>query len=300
MGIKQIIWNMLWEQEWNIGFFRAESFPENLPEISWLKTDYKGGWFADPFILSETKDRIELLVEEFHYATRRGRIDLLTVDPRDYSLLDIKVLLETPFHMSFPAIYRHDGKIYVYPENSEEGVLRIYEYNPATRSLENPAEILRDNVVDAIIRKNDQDGRYYLFASKYGSVAANNELLIYSSDSLTGNYEPAGKLDTGNFGARGAGNWLEIDGTLVRPSQDGADLNRYGLGLILSEASFSEGEGFSFKEQRRFYSNSLLYPLGIHTINRLGSLYVVDGLKYRRPKLGAATWIIRDMVANPR
>ena len=40
------------------------------------------------------------------------------------------MILERSGHLSFPIIYRKDDKIYVYPENSEDGVLNIYEYNP--------------------------------------------------------------------------------------------------------------------------------------------------------------------------
>lgn len=297
MSIKNTIWNILWEQEWNIGFFRLSLFDNNIPEITWLRTDYKGGWFADPFILNERDNHIEVLVEEYNYVTGKGRIDLLTVNSSDYSLEDIKVLLDTGYHLSYPAVFRQDDRIYIYPENSEESVLKIYEYNEASRTLENPVTILEDNVVDAIIRYDSLENAYYLFATKYGSLQANDELLIYRSDLLTGEYRLYSKLSYGNFGARGAGDWIEMDDCWIRPSQDGSDLNQYGKGIILSKVSRCDGYGFV--ECDRIYPSSRIYPLGIHTINRLGSLYVVDGLKYKRPLLGRLSWSLRNRLQRP-
>ena len=294
MALKDTIWNFLWVQEWNIGFFHSSRFPEKLPEIKWLKSDYTEGWFADPFLLKENDSEIEVLVEEYNYASCKGRIDLLTVDKSDYKLKDIKVLLETDHHLSFPAIFRAQDKIYIYPENSEEGDLKIYEYNELSKTLENPVTILDDNVVDAIIRHDIDDDNYYIFATKYGTLSNNDELLIYQSRELTGKYTPVKKITLGNYGARGAGDWIENDGRIIRPSQDGSDLNQYGKGIILTEIKGS-GEN-DMKEVGRIYPNSDAYPLGIHTINSLGSLYVVDGLKYIRPFTGRLTWSVRCFI----
>lgn len=297
--VKDTVWNLMWNQEWNIGFFRSDSFSETLPKISWLKSDYNGGWFADPFILNENGDKIEVLVEEFHYSSGKGRIDLLTINSSDYTLEGLKVLLDTRYHLSFPAIFRTEKKTYIYPENSEEGVLRLYEYNESSKSLIKPVTILKDNVVDAIIRQNSSDNLFYLYATKFGSLQDNADLLIYQSDTLKGEYRFIKKISLGNFGARGAGNWIDDGNRLIRPSQDGSDLNRYGKGIILSEFTWNEGEQ-RFQELNRINPSSRSYPLGVHTINQLGTLYVVDGLKFKRSLLGSITWDLKNFFQKVR
>lgn len=296
MKVKNKIWDFLWSQEWNIGFFKSQFDSKQSLDISWMKSNYRDGWFADPFILDIKQKEIEVLVEEYNYNLKRGRIDLLTVSQDDYSLKDIKVLLEKPTHLSFPAIFRHRGKIYVYPENSEAGCLVIYEYNLSTKRLDSPRIILRDSVVDAIIRYDHVNNEYLLFATKFGSLEDNQNLLVYRSNTLDKEFVFAQKIKIASFGARGAGDWIEEGERLFRPSQDGKNLNEYGKGIIISEVSRKDYT--HMKEVSRIYPTSSEYPLGIHTINQFGEQFVVDGLKYKRPLLGKYSWNFKNIIQN--
>lgn len=61
---------------WNIGFIKCEpgellEGKKKIERVQWLKHSYKDRFFADPFFLSVTEERLEVLVEEYLYKTRQ-------------------------------------------------------------------------------------------------------------------------------------------------------------------------------------------------------------------------------------
>ena len=100
MGIIQYIK----EIKYNIGFIDGdlESVIKGDPiKVNWLKHSYKDRWFADPFILDVTESEILVLVEEWYDPIGRGRISRLTIDRKEYTLKDIKTILELDCHQIF-------------------------------------------------------------------------------------------------------------------------------------------------------------------------------------------------------
>lgn len=291
MTIKSYIYNLLWERIWNIGFFPLEEEAPSSPvQVQWMKHNYKEGWFADPFILTFSEKNIEILVEEYNYKTKRGRIDKLTVDPSNFELKKVSIILELDTHLSFPAIFRDENNIYIYPENSENGKITIYEYDETCETLINPVVILSEPIVDAIIKKIDN--YYYIFGTYFGSLNDNDKLIIYKSNNLFGPYSIYNSLIFGNYTARGGGDWFHKKEKWIRPCQDGSDLNEYGKGLV-----FYSFNGFDkkpiFKELSRLYPKDKTYYLGMHTFNIYKDIVVTDGVKYRRPLLAKLTQKIK-------
>ena len=127
--IQSPIGRFFFDNHWNLGFIDSiEDVMEGRPyRVHWMKHHYRNRWFADPFILSVTEDRIFVLVEEFLDSIKRGRISLLEIQKEDYSLQNITPCLELPTHLSFPAILRDGNRIWVYPENSASDCLSMYE-----------------------------------------------------------------------------------------------------------------------------------------------------------------------------
>ena len=104
---------------WNIGFVTediADVVKSDKLHIHWLKHNYTDRWFADPFLLEVTEKQIIVLVEEFCYKIRKGRIARLVISRPDYVLQDMKIVLEMPYHLSFPVICQKDGKTLVFVE----------------------------------------------------------------------------------------------------------------------------------------------------------------------------------------
>ena len=133
MNALRKLYKELTSLHWEIGFldntFEGIVRGDKL-KLTLVTHNFPNSWFADPFILDVTDDTIIVLVEEVTKKISKGRISKLVIDRRNNYVIEKKAILERPGHLSFPIIYRKDDKIYVYPENSEDGVLNIYEYNP--------------------------------------------------------------------------------------------------------------------------------------------------------------------------
>lgn len=81
MNLKNTIINNIrryMDGEYHIGI--VENWNINQPnefnsKIHWIDMNgYSGGWLADPFIINVSDDTFTILVEEFRYDTRMGRL----------------------------------------------------------------------------------------------------------------------------------------------------------------------------------------------------------------------------------
>lgn len=138
---------------WALGFVRGgmQAVMENDHlSIDWVKMP-KDRWFADPFILDVTNEEILLLVEDYAYTTQKGIISLLHINRETREISSRKELLEIPTHLSFPAIWRKDGHVYVYPESAKSWKLDMYEYDAKKEELTYVKTICDDVVWDSYI-----------------------------------------------------------------------------------------------------------------------------------------------------
>ena len=277
--------------KWNIGFVTSPlkdivAGDEKL-RIHWMKHNCKTSWFADPFILDMDESHIYVLVEEFFYPTKRGRISKLTVNRRDYRLEKIDVVLELPTHLSFPAILRENGKVYIYPENSASGNLTLYEYD-STLNKCTPLKVLCSQpLTDAIV--TDLLGCCLIASTKMPNPNK-NILGFYSGDVLV--KECKFQKNT----ARNAGDWFALDGVIYRPAQDCS--KTYGGAVIIQKVQKNGAGDFHFENVRRFESDCSDYNQGFHTFNHYKGVTVVDAKGLRFPLLNKLFFGIRKVVGR--
>ena len=120
--------------------------------VQWPSNPFHDRWFADPFVLSVDGDEVTLLVEDYRYAEGQGRISRIIVDRKRGAIVSCKTILRGG-HYSFPAILRENGKVYLYPEQSRQGKLELYEYCPETETCEYVQTLSEEPLTDAIIYK---------------------------------------------------------------------------------------------------------------------------------------------------
>ena len=271
--------------KYNIGFIQTDSIErlirgdKNNVQISWVNRGaYNKGWYADPFVLSIDHDEIIVLVEEWVDELSRGRLTKLTIDKKDYSIKSLKPILESQTHLSFPNIWKENGKVYVYPENYQSGGLYIYEYDFINDSLINKQLLVPEPLLDAQIVKIN--GIYYLFGINEGKgVLQNNYLYIYKALSLFGPYSYHQELYNEEKIERGAGAIIECNGKLYRPAQ--CCENGYGKSLIFYQLELDSKECFSEIKVGNMLPNPKgRYSEKLHTFNRCDNYVVVDGNEY--------------------
>lgn len=243
-----------------------------------VKNPFSNKWFADPFILEENTESIQFFVEEFDYSVGHGRIARLLVNKKDNRIKECSIILDLPTHLSFPAIYRVDGVVYVHPENSASGASYIYRYDKENDILVEPKMMVDEPITDAII-KQDEVG-FKMFATR---VPESNGCILheYRSEDLFGPYTHVGEETFDLNTARMAGKFVDSELGQIRPAQD--CFRDYGKAVLMYKGQ---------EEMCRLTPLSYKYA-GIHTFNTLGNTFVIDLKKYDYPILHKLIRIIR-------
>lgn len=255
---------------WEIGFVEggmAAVMGDCPLQIRWLKHAYRDRWFADPFVLEVTDNEIQLLVEEFCYESGKGRIAKLTVDKKTYELKSISVMLELPTHISFPAIWRENERVFIYPESWKSGRLSLYEIKDGRCDPTKGEMLCEESMADAII--TERFGKRQLF-----SVKENDKLRIYNYNSQKQCFVLSYVKPFSKYTARNAGDFFEYDGEVYRPAQ--VCENRYGEAVEIQRVIWDKNDNFCFIPYKTLYSNHVSLDVGMHTLNSYKGIVVID------------------------
>ncbi len=240
----------------------------------------KDRYWADPFPL-ERGGRHYIFFEELPFRTGRAHISMVEIDAQGRASAPVKVL-ERDYHLSYPFLVEHDGELYMIPETAQAGTVEAY------RCIEFPLKwklerVLMQGVrcVDATFYKGPD--RWWMFANAaaQGSRMFDDELHLFHSDSLLGDWVPHRRNPVKSDArcARPAGNLYWRNGALYRPAQICAPL--YGSGLSINRVLRLTPLDYAERQvQRILPANGLL---GVHTVNRAGDLTVIDAFS-RRPR----------------
>jgi hypothetical protein len=274
----------LFFKKWIIGIYagdikdiiRSKSFD---PDITWLFLKPFDKYHADPFLVRSNDGNFKIMIEQFIYNEGYGKITLLTLD-KNFRPLSNKVVLDTKSHLSYPFIFTENGKNYVFPEAGQSGKLSCYEYDNVNESLSFVKDILELPLRDSSILK--RNGKYWIFSS-VNENDKDYKLLVFFSENLLGPYvaHPGNPLNSGLDGIRPAGDFIEVDGTIYRPSQNCK--KEYGESITIQK--IIELDEKNLKEEPYMTlnfntSNRLNFRMtNFHTLNVLDNYIVVDGIK---------------------
>lgn len=160
-----------------------------------------------------------------------------------------EVVLERPYHLSFPCVFEDNGEYYMLPETVNSGQMELYKAKNFPYDWELVKVIQTGWFDDPILHRSD---KYRIFTTE-----GENNLRVFEADSLLGEWHKV--YADANKQYRSAGHIFEEDGKLIRPCQDCEE--RYGGGLI-----FYELDGFKHKEISRFTPDKPF--TGCHTFNQ--------------------------------
>jgi hypothetical protein len=281
MGIIQKYRDKLYLKQWGLGFLKADikdiirRRQTNL-SFTWLSIENPDVSYADPFIFKATDGKIHLLFENVTSYDMDGTISLMVCDELFKPVLQ-KTVLDNLEHLSYPYVFQKNGTTYVFPENAFKGALHCYEFDVNTKSFTNPKKVLDQPVIDSTILKHNN--KYWLFCTMLGEEL-NSALHIFYADDLLGPYQPhAGNpVKKALNGTRPAGNFIEVDGQFYRPTQN--CVNYYGESITINKLNKLSETEFEEEEYMIIESNpSDEFNYGIHTINAIDDLIIVDGQK---------------------
>ncbi|XP_059443078.1 glucosamine inositolphosphorylceramide transferase 1-like [Corylus avellana] len=233
------------EGSWSVGVFYGDS-PFSLKSIETMNVwkDESAAWpvanpvltcasvsdagfpsnfVADPFLYVQG-EILYLFYETKNSITMQGDIGVAKSTDKGATWQEVGIALDEDWHVSYPFVFDYLGQIYMMPESSEKGELRLY------RALNFPLQwtldkvIMKKPLVDSFIINYDE--KYWLFGSDHSGFGAskNGQLEIWYSSSPFGPWKPHKKNPIYNadksLGARNGGRPFFYNGNLYRVGQD--------------------------------------------------------------------------------
>ena len=185
--------------------------------------DMPARYVADPFLIRE-QEKFYLFFEAL--GVNHGVIGLATSTDGRRWLYD-RVVLEEPFHLSYPNVFKWNGEFYMVPESSAVNSVRLYKAKHFPDDWQFVKTIIADrSLVDSTVLYHQ--GLLWLFSSSWKSQA----LHLFYADQPEGPWHehPSSPIVKDNSrDARPAGNILNTGDRLIRFSQDSqGDGEKYG------------------------------------------------------------------------
>ena len=233
-------------------------------------------FYADPCLIQSAGTSF-LFFEEYRYTRSIGSIACFELD-REGKPVSHAVVLERPYHLSFPTVFLWADEFWMVPESSENGTIEIY------RAVQFPHEWKLEKVLIGQVRASDSviffhGGRVWLMTSMESSQRGVwDSLHLYCSDSPLGGWKPhpMNPVVRDASRARPAGAIFADNGGLIRPGQDCS--RRYGHAI-----QFCRIDTLNEKEYREVPIERLVgeqfAASGTHTYTRDDALEAVDGLR---------------------
>ena len=269
-------WRLGWRSLKGPSVLDTQAWPGE--PYTWL-TDDGARFFADPFVV-EHEGGIVVLCEEFPFATGKGVISAFTIAP-DGSASAPRVVLERPYHLSYPFVFRHAGALWMIPETSAKRTIELY------RAERFPDRWALERVLIADVAASDatlvrHGGRSWLFATATEAHGSSWDALhLFHADHLFGEWRAHPRnpvlIDAG--AARPAGAMTE--GSLLRPAQDCRA--GYGAGLTFCAVDRLDEGHYEQRVVNRLAPPPAWGASGVHTLNIAAGIEAIDSFGPRTP-----------------
>jgi hypothetical protein len=225
VGIKRGVPFVAEKEQWSIGIYRGNTPFDFDPAKnrgnpvlnSDHVTDVPAKFVADPFLIQED-DTWYMFFEVYNLNTEQGVIAVAT-SKNGKRWKYKQIVLDEPFHLSYPYIFKWDDDYYLIPESYENNSVRLYKADDFPYQWTYLGTILEGReFLDPSIAyyKN----KWWLFASETG----NDTLRLYFADDLIGPWveHPESPIIEGDKNiARPGGRVLVYDDRIFRYTQDG-------------------------------------------------------------------------------
>ena len=240
-------------------------------------------FWADPFIIAD-ENNYYVFVEEFIYKTNKAHLSVLQLDC-DGHLFKSKKILERPYHLSYPFVFKIDSTYYMIPETNQNKTIELYKCCdfPYIWKFE---KYIMENISGTDTTLFHYENKWWLFTTidQTGGVSScSTELfLFYSDDPIMGKWvsHPLNPVVSDESRARCAGKIFIDDGKIYRPSQDCSI--RYGRGLNINHITKLNEQEYNevlLKEIKPDWDPKLK---GLHTINSDKDMIIIDTYKFHR------------------
>jgi hypothetical protein len=266
------------QEIWRTGF-RLESRQEGLPtadamrDMTWVDAP-RGHYYADPFAIRYS-GKSYLFVEDFDIDRKKGVISCLEIDPNG-APGRAQVVLERPYHLSYPQVFAYEGEIYMIPESGLNGTVELYRATDFPTTWELVRVLYRGLAFDTTVLRHA--GRFWFFVT-LADVAYTQRsalLVLFHAETLLGNWtlHPASPISRDLRYARGGGSFFKDGESWIRPAQDCSV--SYGGSLNYQRIVEIDTQHYREEPANTLTPNFIPGASGMHTYNRNGHLELID------------------------
>ncbi|CAI3937634.1 Methionyl-tRNA formyltransferase (Fmt) (PDB:1FMT) [Commensalibacter communis] len=268
---------------WRVGIIKAPMetvIYEGINHIHWLREEPTFQFLADPFGLHQD-GKFYIFAESYDYRDRHGRIEVLILDEA-LRLLDRALVLEEPWHLSYPMMIKGQGQIYMLPEAYKSGKTTLYKAKRFPYQWEPVSEFTFPEVaIDPSIFFHN--GLWWMFYTPANSGYSRQSVLsIAFSENLMGPWQthPQNPVRITPSSSRPGGNVVVTDSEILLPTQDCT--MTYGGGLSFLKITCLTPYKFEAHIVKRLKADNVnfgSYSHGIHTFSALGNYTLIDAKK---------------------
>lgn len=240
------------QDKWSIGIYLGENPFNFIPPKETMNpvltandvTDVPAKFVADPFMLKEGNTWY-MFFEVLNSLTKQGDIGLATSNDGLHWTYK-KIVLDEPFHLSYPHVFKWDNEYYMIPEAHQTSSVRLYKAInfPTKWAFVKTLFSGTDYLDPTIFHYSD---KWWIFTGT--NRKKNDTLHLCYSDNIMGTWfehpdSPVIKGDASK--ARPGGRVLIFDGRIIRYAQDvtptyGTQLRAFEID-ILTPTSYKEHE----------------------------------------------------------
>ena len=238
-------------------------------------------WFADP-IPALINDKKYLFVEAYDKFNAIGRIAVTELSEKIHTP---KIIINEPFHMSFPNVFKWHDEYYMIPETNDADQIRVYKMytdvydwrlvscmDVNDRKYTDVSSIQMGDELFLVAGEKDPKDRFKCRTVIMKVLSLEKELRL----------EIVSQNSEYSYGDRNAGNIFVYSGELYRPIQH-SDKDTYGLYVTLHKFKELENSNSAETTVRTIDINSEgisqlkgCIPYGIHTYGHIDGWDVID------------------------
>ena len=244
-------------------------------------------WYADP-IMVPYEGETYLFMESFDMITQKGTIALSRFG-EDGILSEPKVIIEEPYHMSFPMVFSWNGSLYMIPETCGNRSLNLYRCQgdmaiwtleasfPTEEKLVDTAVVsCREDRVELLTAALHPEDPFQCKWQKFAIVKAESGYSLEADEAFN-----ARKDYSRDY--RMAGSLIRENGRVILPTQESTEVD-YGAYLYLND--FSGNDVTNLPVLKKVTVDNILLPdvkqkehIGVHSY-ALSEDYEVIDMRY--------------------
>lgn len=249
---------------------------------------FPSNFVADPFLFVQG-NILYLFYETKNSVTMQGDIGVARSVDKGATWEQLGIALDEDWHLSYPYVFEYNGNIYMMPEGSAKGDLRLYCATNFPLKWTLDRIIMKKPLVDTFMIPHE--GKYWLFGSDHSGIGTrkNGQLEIWYSSSPLGPWRPHKKNPIYNTdkskGARNGGRPFVYKGNLYRVGQDCGETYGHRIRVfkvtVLTTDEFKEVEvPFGIKEPlkgRNAWNGARTHQLDVQQLSSGEWVAVLDG-----------------------